>query len=230
MCGLFGFITKNGRGPDLGLLKALAAITESRGTDAFGLAWADAHGGLHTYKRPGAATDSIADIDQLRGAHAVAGHCRLATRGHHLDNRNNHPHRAGAGWIAHNGTVRDHERLAERYRLSLTSECDSEVLAQLIGKTPGSLAERAARTAAKVTDSRLAILGVWANPARLLIVRNGNPLCLGERKHGFYFASLPTGLPGAVRLTDGLSAVMTFNGQSLTSRATRVEAPAGTAA
>ena len=48
-----------------------------------------------------------------------------------------------------------------------------------MARFPGALGLRAAR-AAEVAEGRLAMLGVWRNPARLLIVRNGNPLCFGE--------------------------------------------------
>ena len=62
----------------------------------------------------------------------------------------------------------------------------------------GPLVRRAARVA-EATVGKLAILGVWRKPARLLIVRRGNPLCMGETKDGCYFGSLPGALPGHVR-------------------------------
>lgn len=49
-----------------------------------------------------------------RGALALIGHCRWATHGSPADNRNNHPHPAGRGWIVHNGVVFNHGELAER--------------------------------------------------------------------------------------------------------------------
>ena len=64
MCGLFGFITRNGNGPDIALLQSIAAETETRGRHAFGLAWLDAKGDLHTFKRVGAATDDLDDLHE----------------------------------------------------------------------------------------------------------------------------------------------------------------------
>ena len=89
-------------------------------------------------------------------------------------------------------------------------QCDSEVLGLLMARFPGALGLRAAR-AAEAAEGRLAILGLWRNPARLLIVRNGNPLCFGETNGGFYFGSLPDELPGEVMsITDHYAGVLTY--------------------
>jgi glutamine---fructose-6-phosphate transaminase (isomerizing) len=211
MCGIFGFITKNGKGPDLARLRRIAAETERRGHHAFGLAWIGDDGTIHTFKRPGPATANLGDVDQCRGAAAVIGHCRWATHGAPEVNRNNHPHPAGRGWFVHNGVVFNHDSLVRRFQLAPKTQCDSEVLGLLIAKFPGALGMRAAR-AAEEADGQLAILGLWRKPTRLVIVRNGNPLCFGETNGGFYFGSLPDGLPGNVlSLTDQYAGVLTYN-------------------
>ena len=199
MCGLFGFLSKNGDGPDLGRLRRIAIETQTRGNHAFGFAWLDADGRIRTFKRPGPATTNLGDLDRVRDALIVVGHCRWATHGDPRDNRTNHPHRAGHGMICHNGVVANHASLIRRYHLAPETECDTEVLGLLIARRfSGRLVQRAAR-AAEVTVGNLAILGVWRKPARLLIVRRGNPLCVGETKDGFYFGSLSGELPGRVR-------------------------------
>lgn len=197
MCGVFGFITKNGSGPNLARLKRIAVQTQRRGHHAFGLAWLDPGGSLRTFKCPGPATANLGALDACRGATVVIGHCRWATHGDPQDNRNNHPHPAGRGFFVHNGVVANHLSLERRFRLQPQTECDSEILGLLMAKIPGTLGCRAAR-AAEVAEGRLTMLGVWRNPARLLVVRNGNPLHFGETKGGFYFASLPEELPGKV--------------------------------
>jgi len=210
VCGVFGFITKSGRGPDLARLRRIAAQTQLRGHHAFGLAWLDAKGRIHTFKRPGPATANLGDLDRCRGALVVIGHCRWATHGAPEDNRNNHPHPAGRGWLVHNGVVLNYASLMRRFRLVPQTECDSEVLGLLMARFPGALALRAAK-AAEVAEGRLAILGLWGNPARLLMVRNGNPLCFGEAAGGFYFGSLPGGLPGQVAsITDEYAGVLVY--------------------
>jgi len=210
MCGIFGFITKNGSGPDLARLKRIATETQRRGHHAFGLAWLGADGSLQTFKRPGPATQNLDDLDRCRGAWIVIGHCRWATHGAPEDNRNNHPHPAGQGWLVHNGVVTNHESLVRRYRLTPRTQCDSEVLGLLMARFAGSIGARAARVA-EVAEGRLAILGVWRRPARLLIVRSGNPLCFGETKGGYYFGSLTDELPGrVVSITDEYAGVLVY--------------------
>lgn len=211
MCGIFGFITKDGSGPDLARLKRMAVETQRRGHHAFGLAWLGSDGRIHAFKRPGPATADLGDLDPCRRATVVIGHCRWATHGDPEDNRNNHPHPAGRGWFVHNGVVTNHQALVREFRLAPQTECDSEVLGLLMARFPGALGLRAAR-AAEVAEGRLAILGVWRSPARLLVVRNGNPLCFGETDGGFYFGSLPEELPGKVTaITDEYAGVLTFD-------------------
>jgi glucosamine--fructose-6-phosphate aminotransferase (isomerizing) len=214
MCGIFGFITTSGRGPELHRLKRIAEETQSRGVHAFGLAWiADEE--IHVFKRPGSASADPNDLNRCRGAKVVIGHCRYATHGDPRDNRNNHPHAAGSGYFVHNGVVVNHADLTWRHRLVQRTQCDSEVLGLLLAKTSGKLISRAARVARMATGP-LAILGIWRNPMRLVIVRNGNPLCFGETEDGFYFGSLPGELPGqAASLVDRYAGVLTFTGDDL---------------
>lgn len=215
MCGVFGFVTKNGRGPDLGRLRQLAVQTQQRGTHAFGLAWVN-EDGIDMFKRPGPATANLRDIDACQGARALIGHCRWATHGESSDNRNNHPHRAGAGWLVHNGVVRNHEALIRKFKLHPQTKCDSEVLGLLVSKFPGKIGMRAARSF-KMAEGPLVVLGLWQNPTRLLVVRNGNPLSFSHTADGVYFASLPYDLPGKVHtLKDRYVGVLTFEDGVLT--------------
>jgi glutamine---fructose-6-phosphate transaminase (isomerizing) len=215
MCGIFGFITKNGSGPDLFRLRRIAAETQARGHHAFGLAWLGADGILHTFKRPGPATANLGDLQRCRDAIAVVGHCRWATHGRPEDNRNNHPHPAGRGWFVHNGVVQNHTALVRRYGLAMATECDSEVLGLLMARFPGAIGLRAAR-AAEVADGKLAMLGLWRKPTRLLVVRSGNPLNFGETGGGFYFGSLPRELPGeVVAIRERYAGVLTYMGSDL---------------
>ena len=194
MCGVFGFISKSGSGPNIERLKKIAVATESRGRHAFGLAWIDKRGGIHTFKREGSASDRLADLDQVKGALAVIGHCRYATHGHQSDNRNNHPHQAGTGWLVHNGQVTNHLDLAVQHSLNLRSECDSEVLGHIIARKSGTLLKRTKRTVDAAHGS-LAIMAIWANPVRLVFARNGRPLSYGDMQHGAYFGSIYDSLP-----------------------------------
>jgi len=218
MCGLFGYLSKTGRGPDLDRLRRIALETQIRGAHAFGLVWVAPDGKLHVFKRPGSAAANLDALDRCRDALIVAGHCRYATHGDPADNRNNHPHRAGRGWLVHNGIVRNHASIARRYGLVPETECDSEVLGLLMAKVPGSLQRRAA-IGVDATDGPLALLGVWTRPARLLLVRRGNPLWIGETRTGAYFGSLPGELPeGARPVPEGYAMVHTLDDRLLVSQ------------
>jgi glucosamine--fructose-6-phosphate aminotransferase (isomerizing) len=211
MCGLFGFITKTGARPDLDRLRAIALETEQRGAHAFGLVWIDRDGRLHAFKRPGPISAYLHELDRCRHARVIVGHCRYATHGHPAINANNHPHRVGRGWLVHNGVVRNYLQIVQRYGLETTTDCDSEVLGLLMAKIPGSL-ERRATIGVAAAEGPLAIMGLWAKPARLLLVRRGNQLWIGETRRGAYLGSLPGELPAQPEpIPDGIAIVRRLN-------------------
>lgn len=215
MCGIFGFITNAGEGPDIRRLRRLAVITQTRGAHAFGLAWVDADGRLEAFKRPGPASDHLDELERCRDAVAMVGHCRYATHGSPLNNRNNHPHAAGSGWLVHNGVVHNHAGLAVRHGLCTRTQCDSEVLALLMAKGRGSVSQRSAWVANQAAGD-LALLGLWRNPTRLLVARRGRPLHFAQARDGYYFASLAVGLPGQPQAVfDGSTRVVIYDASGL---------------
>lgn len=227
MCGIFGFISSQGEGPSISRLRRLALIMQSRGEHAFGLAWLEASGTIQTFKQPGAAKFHLDELERCRNAVVMVGHCRFATHGSPLDNRNNHPHVAGSGYLVHNGVVLNYHDLAHRHRLKLGSQCDSEVLGMLMTRCAGTIAERSAWMAGQALGD-LAMLGIWRRPARLLVARRGRPLHFGEGRRGFYFASLPLGLPGQVKaVADCSTRVLTYDGGKLSIDADPIRLAAG---
>ena len=198
MCGIFGYITRSGQGPDIDRLRRIALVTQTRGDHAFGLAWIDRRGRMQTFKATGPAKAHLDELESCRDAVALIGHCRFATHGSPRDNRNNHPHVAGTGVIVHNGVLGNYAQLARAHRLRMRTQCDSEVIGLLIPRGGGSIAQRAAWTANQIFGD-LAIMGLWRNPTRLLLARRGKPLCFGLVREGMYLASLGEGLPGEVK-------------------------------
>jgi glutamine---fructose-6-phosphate transaminase (isomerizing) len=199
MCGVFGFVSYDGQGPDLKALAKIAEATMARGPHAFGFAWLDWSGRLKMFKRTGRIVDHLGLLAMVADARILVGHCRWATHGDPKNNLNNHPHPADGGWIVHNGVVSNHEELSVEYDLHPVTDCDSEVLGLLIAGSRGTLQTRCAATA-NVARGNLTMLGVWGRPARLVAVRAGNPLSVGMVRGGerYYLGSLPDELPGKV--------------------------------
>jgi glucosamine 6-phosphate synthetase-like amidotransferase/phosphosugar isomerase protein len=202
MCGVFGFVGKNGQTVDLKRLRDVATVTNRRGNHAWGLAWIDTRGRLCSFRQQGAIVDSLPLLSMARDAVALIGHCRWATQGDPADNVNNHPHPADGGWIVHNGVIPGYRRLLTLHGLSPVSACDSEVLALLMERLDGDdLVERAVNaTDAVLSQGRapLVLLGLW-KPGQVVAVRRGNPLVTSSSRRSVWMASLPEGLPGKPR-------------------------------
>ena len=207
MCGVFGFVSRDGGTLNLGVLARLARVTERRGPHAFGFAWIDRRGRLKCYKQTGRVGDHLGLLRMAADARMLVGHCRYATQGSPGDNINNHPHPADGGWLVHNGVLPDYERLVGEHGLYPVSACDSEVLGLLVERGTGSVLERcraAVRAASPDPEPAslfdlpqpLVLLGLWPRPDRLVAVRRGNPLHYSKTEQGFYLASLADGLPG----------------------------------
>ena len=200
MCGVFGFISDDNSGPDLDRLREIARVTQTRGTDAYGFAWIDSRNRMHAFRQTGAIGDNLDTLDMLGDARLIIGHTRYATQGDPDDNINNHPHPCDGGWLVHNGMIPDYERIMRRMALRGVSRCDSELLALIIERGRGNMAQRCASAARSVGNVPLVTLGLWRHPRpRIIAVRRGNPLHFGNAGGALYLASLARGLPGAVR-------------------------------
>jgi len=198
MCGIFGAV-RNGKGDfSSKVLIRMAREQETRGRHAFGVAWVDESGRLCSYRTDDKITNHLDAIARLVKARAIIGHTRFTTCGSEKNVINNHPHPADGGWLVHNGMISNYEEMASKHDLLLSSQCDSEVIARLMETSEGTILARmvAAVDAVDQTDP-LAVAGLWSRPARLVLVRRGNPLYVSaNRKGNIYFASLARGLPG----------------------------------
>jgi glucosamine 6-phosphate synthetase-like amidotransferase/phosphosugar isomerase protein len=221
MCGVFGFVSREGGRIDVERIGRIAEVTERRGPHAFGFAWIDRRGRLKCYKQTGRITDHLGLMMMAADARMLIGHCRWATQGDPADNINNHPHPADGGWIVHNGQIRDYRQLVDAFDLYPVSACDSELLGLLFEQAQGSILHRCRSAVQAVSSCRepgslfnraqpLVLLGLWPRPDRLVAVRQGNPLHYGRTEKGYYLASLADGLPGPVHsLPDGSACLFT---------------------
>lgn len=204
MCGVFGYIGIDRKGPNMECLAKIAKVTNRRGPHAWGMAWLDSKGRLKMYKQTGRIVDSLGLLAMARDAQILIGHCRYATHGSPENNLNNHPHPVDGGWFVHNGVVSNHEVLNERYGLHPVTHCDSETLGLLIERSEEkSLIKRCIVTAQQVS-SPLVMLALWRD--RMIALRSGNPLSAGMTEDAVYLGSLSDELPGEVHtIKDGQS-------------------------
>ena len=198
MCGVYGFVARGNHDPDLVQLKRITKTTMSRGPHAFGFAWLDHQGRLKSYKQEGRIVDHLGLLNMARDARLLIGHCRFATHGSVRDNINNHPHPVDGGWLVHNGMINEYRDIVKYRGLFMNSQCDSEVLSLLFEQASGSLVDRTRAAVNTTKRSPLVMLGLWKHPRRLIAVRRGNPLFMGEEQHGYYLGSLSDDLPGDV--------------------------------
>lgn len=207
MCGVFGFVSEAGDGPDMSLIRRIATVTERRGRHAFGFAWIDERYRLRMFKSGGAISDKLDTLDELEGARMIIGHCRFATQGTPADNSNNHPHPVDGGWFVHNGMIPNWRDVARDYGLAMTTNCDSEVLGLLIEQMSGSLTKRVAK-AVRAADGEpedlfwlpraLVVMALW-KPGKMVVIKRGNPLSFATTDEGTYMASLSEGMPKGAR-------------------------------
>jgi glucosamine 6-phosphate synthetase-like amidotransferase/phosphosugar isomerase protein len=198
MCGVFGFVAKGDRAVDLTQLKRIARVTMRRGDHAFGFAWVDSRGRLKMFKSAGKIVDHLGLLDMARDARMLIGHCRYTTAGAEKYNINNHPHPVDGGWLVHNGMLPGWRSVRTERGWQTNSECDTELLGLAYEDADGSPVERAAKAAELAEGWPLVTLSLWSRPRRLLAVKQGNPLCLGQEREGTYLASLSDDLPGDV--------------------------------
>jgi len=198
MCGVFGFVSFDSKGPNLKRLGDIARVTMSRGKHAFGFAWLDGRGRLRMFKQKGRIVDHLGLLEMAHDARMLIGHCRWATHGDPQNNLNNHPHPADGGWIVHNGVIASHDEIAAENGLHPVTDCDSEVLGLLIEQGDGTVRERCIEAVQYASGSPLAMLGLWSRPGKMVALRSGNPLALGVCEGRVYLGSLTEKLPGDV--------------------------------
>lgn len=231
MCGIVGFIGKNG---SLQVLVDGLKRLEYRGYDSAGVAFQNGRG-LQLYKTAG----KLRNLEKMlpRPAPAISaglGHTRWATHGA-PSTANAHPHQAEGIVVVHNGIIENHgdiRRRLESEGSAFLSDTDTEVVPQLIAKylQRGLTVRSAIRSAIKQLRGTYA-LGIMCagSPDTLYAVRKGSPLVLGLSSDATYFASdIPALLPYTrtfVFMEDDQLCTMTSRGAELTDAATDVEIP-----
>jgi glucosamine--fructose-6-phosphate aminotransferase (isomerizing) len=180
MCGIIGYV-----GPDEVvpvLLDGLRRL-EYRGYDSAGIAvmGPDEIGILRAAGKLGN-LEQKAYHEPLHGTVGI-GHTRWATHGAPTE-ANAHPQTDGEGQVAvvHNGILENYGRLRHELLdagVELQSDTDTELIAQLLGREEGSLAERVLAVLPRL-EGQYAVVAVHrAEPDVVVAFRNGPPLVIG---------------------------------------------------
>lgn len=190
MCGIIGYV---GHKPALPILIEGMRRLEYRGYDSAGVAL-NSSGKITVTKSAGrlSALEQIVDTKskQTRGI----GHTRWATHGAPTD-INAHPHTDSTGRVAviHNGIIENDRTLRtylQQQGVKFTSETDTEVLAQLIGRLYEGDLEKAVRQALHEVTGTYGLAVVCADePDVIIAARQGSPLILGIGNNEHFVAS-----------------------------------------
>jgi glucosamine--fructose-6-phosphate aminotransferase (isomerizing) len=185
MCGIVGYTGPN---QTLDVLMGGLGRLEYRGYDSAGIAIIDERGELVVRKRSGKLVrlrESLAQ-EPLTAAGTGIGHTRWATHGGPTD-VNAHPHLGDDGKLAliHNGIVENFAELraeldADGYRF--TSETDTEVVAQLLGREVARTRnlEAAFRVIVQRLEGTFTLLAMHVDePGVVVGARHHSPLVLG---------------------------------------------------
>lgn len=194
MCGIVGYIG-NRQAYNI-LIEGLYAL-EYRGYDSAGMALSgDSDFRIHKMKGK---VDNLAHLmsDKNRAGNIGISHTRWATHGE-PSQANAHPHVDYKNKIAlvHNGIIENYRSLKEELEqegVTLTSETDTEVLAQLIGKyyIDHDLPEAVRKALSRVEGAYGIVVMAKDNPDMLVGARSGSPLVMGVGDKEYIIASDP---------------------------------------
>ena len=194
MCGVVGYIGNEDAVPIL--IDGLKRL-EYRGYDSAGIATAE-NGDVQLLKCEGKVADleKLLDESTVRGNVGI-GHTRWATHGVPSD-LNAHPHSDMSGKISliHNGIIENYNTLREALEkegVIFSTETDTEVLVQLIGKVYASDSLTFSEAVQSALQDVVGTYGIAAicsdEPETVIGARLGSPLVLGVGEDENFLAS-----------------------------------------
>ena len=206
MCGIYGVFGDGEAAP--ALVEGLRRLAY-RGYDSAGVA-TRVGASIEARRASGklASLEALLVREPLGGGIGI-GHTRRATHGRPTVS-NAHPHVCGPVAVVHNGIIENHRELRgelEAEGHAFRGDTDSEVLPHLIhhyldrGREP--LAAVRAALAMVRGSYALGIL-IAGDEERLIAVRRGSPLVVGEGEDGLYLASDTSALGVAARRVTSL--------------------------
>jgi len=188
MCGIVGAIAERDIVPVL--IEGLKRL-EYRGYDSVGFAIIDDKQTIQRQRAPG----KVSAFQPIYSGHIGIAHTRWATHGV-PNEKNAHPIMSGNGIaVVHNGIIENHEHLREKLEkqgYKFYSDTDTEVVAHLLDiefkKTDNFLT--AVQQTVKQLEGAFALAFLYHNHIdRIIGVRKGSPLIIGEGKGEYFLAS-----------------------------------------
>ncbi len=200
MCGIIGYVGDKQAVPVI--LDGLRRL-EYRGYDSAGLA-VPGPGGIAVRRAAGKLVNLEERVyqDPPRGTLGI-GHTRWATHGVPSET-NAHPHTDASGTVAvvHNGILENYAALRRELLeegVQLTSDTDTELIAQLLGRAQGSLVERVRSILPRLQGQYAVVALSTGEPGRLVAFRQGPPLVVGLGDGESLVASDVTAVLGRTR-------------------------------
>ena len=193
MCGIAAY--KGTKDPSSLLVASLKRL-EYRGYDSWGIAVKNKE--ILVSKKVGKISEiKEGDLSSHKDAQPSIGisHTRWATNGR-VTETNAHPHLSNNGFIAvvHNGIIENYSDLKkdlEKEGFSLKSECDSEIIPNLVEFQMSKNLDfiTACVNAFRLLEGSYAVVVMQKDFDGLIAVRNGSPLVLGVGENEFFAAS-----------------------------------------
>jgi len=201
MCGIIGY---SGHRPAVPVIIEGLKRLEYRGYDSAGVAYVQHHE-LCVVRAEGKLVNLENKLAESPSHTATSGmgHTRWATHGLPVE-RNAHPHRDASGKIAlvHNGIIENYQELREELKaqgVAFTSETDTEVLAQLVGRylaETGKLDLAVSKALSRVDGSYAICVVSLEHPGILYAARKSSPLVMGVGVgENFVASDIPAFLP-----------------------------------
>jgi glutamine---fructose-6-phosphate transaminase (isomerizing) len=189
VCGIVGYV-----GPRQALDVVVDGLRrlEYRGYDSAGVAIVG--NGLQSAKKAGRIENLDKELSGLtiRGTAGI-GHTRWATHGAPTD-RNAHPHLDAAGRFAviHNGIIENHGELhaeLEREGVEFSSDTDTEVVAHLIARQDGDMADALRAVCRRLNGAFTLVVVDRDRPDIVVAARRNSPLVVGVGEGEMFLGS-----------------------------------------
>jgi len=188
MCGIAGYITKDGNPPKCTTtqLKQMFTRAETRGIDASGIFWTTETTDK-IFKLPVRARELNPPWSEIRKSPVCLMHTRHATQGSPSKNYNNHPLTKYDLVLIHNGIIGNSGEFVS-YNLT-DSYSILEAYHKSYKESNTSLVN--IKRACKQLEGSIAGALYHLKENRLFLVRHRNPLCIGLKGNTIFFASTP---------------------------------------